>query len=380
MSATAASAQTLMFPISYDAILERIHQIDPIQYGKTRNYLDGAVTLLSPYISRGVISTKQVRDITLARGFDRYAIQKFLQELAWREYFQRVWQVKKERIFHDLHQPQANIEHRLMIEAIEQAATGIEAVDRGIRSLYETGYLHNHLRMYVASLACNIGKAHWYTPARWMYAHLLDGDLASNTCSWQWVAGTFSKKKYFCNQDNINNFTRSQQTNTFLDASVEELSNVPVPPSFKITKAWNLATTLPSTPTPHLDVTRPTLLYHSYNLDPLWHQGEDANRVLLLEPSHFRKFPVSEKVMSFILALAQNIPGIQIMVGEVVEFQQLLAGATGEGALLISKEHPAFDHFPGIKEERDWLFPGVTGYHPSFFSFWKKCAKSTVVG
>ena len=58
--------------------------------------------------------------------------------------------------------------------------------------------------MYVASIACNIAQSHWIVPAKWMYYYLLDADWASNSLSWQWVAGT-NLKKYFANQQNINN-------------------------------------------------------------------------------------------------------------------------------------------------------------------------------
>ena len=112
----------------------------------------------------------------------------------------------------------------------------------------------------------------------------------------------------------------------------------------------------------------PLLIYNSYNLDPHWRRNEKANRVLLIEPSHFKKFPVSPKVLQFIIGLSKNIEGIQLFVGEVNEIpgiHQLPA--------IYSKEHPAFTHYPGKKDERDWLFPNAKGYHQSFFQFWKSC-------
>ena len=87
------------FPASYQQIIERINRINPIQYSKTRNFINGAVTYLSPYISRGVISVKQVMDAVLQKGYKPYQIEKFLQELAWREYFQRIWQHTADEIW-----------------------------------------------------------------------------------------------------------------------------------------------------------------------------------------------------------------------------------------------------------------------------------------
>ncbi len=363
------------FPTDYYTILKKIEAIDPIQYGKTRNFADGAVTYLSPYISRGVISVKQIQESVLRRGYDTATIQKLLQELAWREYFQRVWQAKGGALFEDMKQPQSSVLHYEMIDSIEKAMTGITAIDDLITEFYETGYLHNHVRMYVASMACNIGGAHWSAPSQWMYYHLLDGDVASNTCSWQWVAGTFSSKKYYCNQEIINRYTHSNQIHTFLDRPVEGLTGISVPDQLRNVSRTILVTELPPIATPNLDVAKPTMIYNSYNLDPQWRRGEDVNRVLLLEPSHFQKFPVSKKVMEFVLHLSSNISGIQIIVGEVLELQKMYQGSALGDRAFISKEHPAFTHYPGTKDTREWIYPTVMGYYPSFFSFWKKCEK-----
>jgi deoxyribodipyrimidine photo-lyase len=363
------------FPTNYDSIIERINKINPTQYGKTRNFIDGAVTYLSPYISRGVISVKQVQDSVLAKGYPPAAIEKFLQELAWREYFQRVWQAKGDALFQDIKHPQTDVLHHQMVEAIVNAKTGISAIDQLILEFYESGYLHNHVRMYVANIACNIGKAHWSAPAQWMYYHLLDGDLASNTCSWQWVAGAFSSKKYYCNQENINRYAHSNQINTFLDNNIENLPSTSIPSVLKPTLELRLKTHLPNALKPSLNLSKPTLIYNSYNLDPLWRKDEDVNRVLLLEPSHFQKFPVDEKVIAFILNLSRNVPNIQLIIGEVSELEQLYRASEVRAEWLISKEHPAFNYYPGQRDARDWVYPEVIGYYNSFFSYWKKCGK-----
>ncbi len=365
--------KSIAFPTDYNSIIERIRQINPVQYGSSRNFVDGAVTYLSPYISRGVISTKQVHDSVLEKGHHPGTIDKFLQELAWREYFQRVWQMKGESLFEDMKQSQTDVRHPNMIKTVLDAKTGITAIDKKILEFYKTGYMHNHVRMYVASIACNIGKAHWSAPAQWMYYHLLDGDLASNTCSWQWVAGTFSSRKYYCNQENINRHTRSHQQNTFLDLANENLPDVPLPDVLKDTISLYLKTPLYSTTKPFIDTAKPTLIYNSYNLDPLWRKEEDVNRILLLEPSHFQKFPVSERVLEFIVSLSRNIPNCQIMIGEVCELKEYYKNSVLNENGLVSKEHPAFLYYPGIKDPRDWIYPEVVGYFNSFFSFWKKC-------
>ena len=110
-----------------------------------------------------------------------------------------------------------------------------------------------------------------------------------------------------------------------------------------------------------------------YNLDPLWKEDISANRILLLEPSCFDKYPVSQKTLDFILDLAhQNIPNIQIYVGEFSSLQQQY-GLTN----LFFKEHPLNKHYKGTQDPRDWMFD-VKGYFPSFFGYWKKCKKQII--
>ncbi len=358
----------MSFPTAYEDILNRIDGINPLAYAETRNYVTGNVSYLSPYISRGIISTKQVLEAMLAKGHKTFEIEKFIQELAWREYFQRVWQHLEDDMFDDIRQRYSGIKHRKIPVALANANTGIEAIDTAINQLYDTGYMHNHLRMYTASIACNIGRSHWQMPSQWMYYHLLDGDLGSNTCSWQWVAGNFSSKQYYCNQKNINKYSGSNQQYTFLDTDYEELPVMKIPEVLTDITSLQLKTLLPDKKNPATDTSLPLLIYTSYNLDPEWRKDTRANRILLLEPSHFRQYPVSEKVLTFILDLASNIEGLQIFTGEVNEIPNL-----NKFPSIYSKEHPAFNHLPGKKDERDWLFPDVKGFHNSFFSFWKQC-------
>jgi deoxyribodipyrimidine photo-lyase len=355
-----------MFPTSIEEIRKRIDCIDPENYARTRNFIDGSVTYLSPYISRGVISTSQVLHSVFSKGYDKWKLEKFVQELAWREFFQRTWQQKGDAILKDIKEPVRPFKQTGIPEAVINAETGIHAIDQSIKDLYETGYMHNHCRMYVASLTCNIARTHWKEPAEWMYYHLLDGDLASNMLSWQWVSGTFSKKLYFCNQENINRYTKSSQQNTYLDKSYDEISEMDVPDSLLCINEKEFNTILPSTPLPVIDKNLPTLIYNNYNLDPIWHKGENANRILLLEPDHFKRFPVSSKVLNFILELAKDIEEIQVYSGN---FEEL--GLED----VIFKEHPLNGHYKGKAESREWLFPEPDYELGSFFSFWKKSEK-----
>jgi deoxyribodipyrimidine photo-lyase len=94
-----------------------------------------------------------------------------------------------------------------------------------------------------------------------------------------------------------------------------------------------------------------------------------ANRILLLEPSFFGKYPISPKCMEFFLDLSQNIEGIQVYVGTF----ETLYDKVADGSVYY-KEHPDNQHYEGIEDARTWL-SSTTGFHRSFFSFWKKCKK-----
>lgn len=359
-----------MFPTDYQSIIERMTEIEPTEYAKSRNFINGKVSYLSPYISRGVISTKQVWESLKNKGISIEIAEKFVQELAWRDYFQRVWQHFGENIHQDIKQKQEKVNNYALPSALLQAKTGIEAIDISIEKLYETGYMHNHCRMYTAFLTCNVAQSHWLQPAKWLYYHLLDADWASNACSWQWVAGTFSSKKYVANQENINKYTHSRQNNSYLSVDYEALENLAIPSELQQLSFFDLTTKLPEKQAITVDKNVPTFVYNFYQLDPLWYKGEIGNRILLLEPSHFQAYPISPKSLQFMLDLAKNIENIQVYVGEFAELK-----AEFDLQVIHFKEHQLSKHYKGQQSERDWLFPEVSGYSPSFFSYWKKCQK-----
>ena len=359
-----------LFPHKYSCILRRINSFNPLKYASSRNFINGSVSYLSPYISRGVISTKFILNNLLERNFNLEKIEKFIQELAWRDYWQQVWISKGNMINSDLKNIQFPVANHSLSKAIFDAKTGVLAIDESILKLYEIGYMHNHLRMYVASIACNIAQSHWMVPAKWMYYYLLDADWASNSLSWQWVAGSNSNKKYFANQQNINKYCFTNQSDTFLDIGYSEFQKFEIPEVLKQTYSFNLKTPLPLSSGITIENSLPTVLYNFYNLDPEWKKNIKANKILILEPSHFKEFPVCQNSIDFALKIAkENIPSIQIYVGE---FKHLIKKYSLKE--VYYKEHPTNRHYLGYEESRDWMFE-VNGYHPSFFSFWKKCKK-----
>lgn len=359
---------TIEFPTSISEIQQRIQEIDPIQYGITRNFKDGAITKLSPYISRGVISTRDIFEHLKTLDLEWFQVERLVQELAWRDFFQSVWKEKEDQIFSDLKQSQENVENHGIPTAVLKGETGIQILDEAIKILNETGYLHNHLRMYLASVCCNIAHCHWSEPAKWLYSNLLDGDLASNHLSWQWAAGSFSNKKYFANQDNLNKYFGGTQKNTFVDVDYSEFTTLKTPEVLKETEKFDLKTSLDLLKSDEI-LNEKTLVFNYYNLDYAWHKNEAFQRVLLLEPSFFEKFPVSQKVLNFALELSKNIPDLKIFVGEFADVNAIISTEN-----LYYKEHPTNLHYLGTKENRKSLST-LEGDFPSFFSYWKKIKK-----
>ena len=186
------------------AALARVAAIDPQAYARTRNALDGAVTRLSPYITHGFVTLPEVA-YRVASRHSLSVQHRLVFEWGWREYFRHVWQMHGEGIFRSLHAgllPDEAYASDLPSD-IRHARTGVPVVDLSVRALYASGYLHNHARMWLASYFVHVRKVHWRVGADWMLGHLLDGDLASNHLSWQWVAGAASRKPYLFNADNV---------------------------------------------------------------------------------------------------------------------------------------------------------------------------------
>lgn len=220
--------------------LARIDAVRPAEYARSRNALDGAVTGLSPYLAHGVISMPEAVGRLLAKHAPGWS-DKLVFELAWREFFQHVWHRaetadagERDAILEDMAPSViAGMRYADAVPAdLRAARTGVSAIDTAVRVLYATGYLHNHARMWLASYAVHLRKTHWRAGADWMFGHLLDGDLASNHLSWQWVAGTFSSKPYLFNAENVARYAPAEaraawlSPGTAIDRSYEALEHI----------------------------------------------------------------------------------------------------------------------------------------------------------
>lgn len=190
---------------------QRLNQVQPTRYGRTRSFLSGAVTRLSPYLRYGVLSLAEVRDTVVAMVRDLEPAAKLINELAWRDYWQRLYAQLGDTVWKDMEPYKTGYNARQyaaeLPDDIAAGATGLACMDAFSRELRETGYLHNHARLWLAAYIIHWRHVRWQAGARWFLEHLLDGDPASNNLSWQWVASTFSHKPYFFNRDSLERYS-----------------------------------------------------------------------------------------------------------------------------------------------------------------------------
>jgi len=328
-----ASHEQEHFPPFRFTALRRAAQARSREYARTRNHLDGAVTALSPYVTHGLLPADELFDLWQRRRGLTLA-DKLLGELAWREFYHHVWHHRGDAILDDLGPGLPGIAYAPELPRdIRQAATGVPVIDASVRRLYDTGYLHNHQRMWLASYAVHVRKVYWRAGADWMYGHLLDGDLAANHLSWQWVAGTFSAKPYLFNADNVARYApHLASPATAIDRSYAELtalahSSVDLGPETRRPEPVQAPPLLASPPpgwrgAPARSVSADwTALVHPWSLDC---RLPDVRQIGLLDAGFHGRFPWSPRRWAFVLSRMQVLCEA-IHFGDLVEIAQTLA-------------------------------------------------------
>ncbi|HWG71076.1 MAG TPA: deoxyribodipyrimidine photo-lyase [Steroidobacteraceae bacterium] len=225
-----AGAQELLEIFGDDAIGDYAHARDlPARHGTSR---------LSPHLHFGEISPRQIHFELdrRARAIDarrRPDIEPYLRELGWREFAHHL-------LYHFPHTPIDNFNPRFndfpwaptdqrLLERWQRGRTGIPLVDAGMRELWNTGWMHNRLRMIVGSFLTKNLRQHWQYGARWFWDTLVDADLANNTLGWQWVAGCGADAApYFRVFNPVTQAKRFDPEGTYLRRWLPELADAPL--------------------------------------------------------------------------------------------------------------------------------------------------------
>lgn len=192
------------------------------QYAANRNSDAGAgshahVSCLSPYIRHRLVTERELAAAALETHGPE-AAEKFVQEVFWRGYFKgwlenrpSIWAAYRAGLDRDLGALAEDPSLRSRVAAAETGRTGLECFDCWANELRQTGYLHNHARMWFASIWIFTFELPWRIGADFFLRHLIDGDPASNTLGWRWVAGLHTRgKAYEARASNIARFTNGR--------------------------------------------------------------------------------------------------------------------------------------------------------------------------
>lgn len=210
-------------------------------YKEQRNFPDRTgSSKLSPHLHFGEISPRQVCARVLAESRPAVAqpdIAQYLSELGWREFSHHL-------LFHFPQTAEKNLSPKFdrfpwapvdpeFLERWQQGRTGVPLVDAGMRELWQTGWMHNRVRMVVASFLCKNLRYHWRNGAAWFWDTLVDADLANNSQGWQWTAGTGADAApYFRIFSAIAQSERFDPRGNYIRRWLPELVDLPIPALF----------------------------------------------------------------------------------------------------------------------------------------------------
>lgn len=333
------------------AALEALARLDPLAYGRDRSQLDGHVSRLSPYLRHGVLTLSEVRDAALEHAPETAPsrVWKFVNELSWHDYFTRVYAEIGDLVWQDLHPYQtglpASTYARVFPNDIGAAETGAACIDAWSRELQETGYLHNHVRMWLASYLVHHRRVWWQAGAAWFLTHLLDGDPANNNLNWQWVASTWRAFPYLWNRGNLVKYAGERycagcplaESGCPFDATYAALSSrlfagkVAAPgetgalaPAHLQAVPWEA----PPTPEPHPDT---VVWVHGDRLSPANEAlsgSPERPAVFVWDDELLREWTVSAKRQTFIHECVQEMP-VHVLRGDVAAEVERFARAHG---------------------------------------------------
>ena len=217
---------------SREVSLQKFQDFNPSRYAKTRNFLNGHISQMSPQIKHGVIQNRELLSI-IRDKFNFVESEKFIQELAWRDFWRSYAYNHPDQLWTDVEEYKTGFRPSDYLDNlpddVSKGETPTQLINYFIQELIQTGYIHNHARMYLASYVVHFRRVKWQEGAKFFLTHLLDGDIASNNFSWQWIASTFASKPYIFNLENAYKYCHQTlsidpQQNIEIDGSYEEIS------------------------------------------------------------------------------------------------------------------------------------------------------------
>ena len=221
----------MKFSVSRVEAVEELNQFienNLLEYSKLRNFDFGPqkrenTSCLSPYVTHGLIDEVEIISKSLKR-FSFVKNEKFIQEVLWRVYW-KGWLELRPNVWTDYLQELKDIKDKFKnnkdyLNAIE-GKTSFECFNEWVDELKKFNYLHNHTRMWFASIWIFTLNLPWQLGAEFFMKHLFDGDAASNTLGWRWVAGIQTQgKNYLATEWNIKKFTNNRFQNIKINEEV----------------------------------------------------------------------------------------------------------------------------------------------------------------
>ena len=323
-------------------------------YSSQRNYDFGPnsrenTSNLSKYISHRIINEYDLVREVLSQ-YNLQKVDKFIQEIFWRVYW-KGWLEHRSEVWRDFVDSDPTYSEEEYKKAIN-GETGIECFDDWVKELKTENYLHNHTRMWFASIWIFTLNLPWELGARFFMKHLFDGDAASNTLSWRWVAGIQTQgKNYLARESNIRKFTNQRYMNTSLNENALPLEN---PKIYSLQEVRNLQTK---------QKYKNLILFESdLNVNERYSFFKNYENIyLVLLDNKNRNIKLDEKVLNFKRTLqeafANEISNSQIIDEDTfMSFNaqfDVLYPSIGENMDFLVREFNDIDklHFIGLKED-----------------------------
>jgi deoxyribodipyrimidine photo-lyase len=317
-----------------------------LEYSKLRNFDFGPqkrdnTSCLSPYVTHGLINEVEIINKSLKR-FSFVKNEKFIQEVLWRVYWKgwlelrpNVWTYYLE----ELKDIKENFkDNKGYLDAIE-GKTNIECFNEWVNELKEFNYLHNHTRMWFASIWIFTLNLPWQLGAEFFMKHLFDGDAASNTLGWRWVAGIQTQgKNYLATEWNIKKFTNNRFQNIKIN---EEAAPKIAEKNYSITEK--------SFTNPHLLEDRVLLVFdNSLSMEFTDFEGYNFKKILIiLNTNETRQIKLSENTLNFKTLLVNdqlNRLKDNSITAEVIKIDELK-----------NIKEPTYALYPTVGENLDYL-------------------------